>query len=240
MYIARLARQHDPTKRIMSFWEKGGVDFNYFEKADNKDWLNVFWNEHSVFYALFNQLNLERTLEIACGSGRHSAMVVDRIKTLYLLDSSRGALELARRRFSNNHNVHYILNPGGMGINSEALKNNSLTAIFSYDAMVHFEKRCVESYLKDSFIALQPGNLALFHHSNYDKNPKGEFTDNPGWRNYMNRELFKSMARKWGFEIVHSEIISVSCQDSDCITLLRKPLCSIPAEPLTSSESAPD
>ncbi|HEY0067913.1 MAG TPA: class I SAM-dependent methyltransferase, partial [Flavisolibacter sp.] len=106
----------DPTKRIISFWEKGGPDFDYFKNADQQDWLNVFWSSESKFLQYFRHLQLDTTLEIACGTGRHSAQMIHKIKKLYLLDSSLGALNLARERFAGNTNVTYIHNKDGMGI----------------------------------------------------------------------------------------------------------------------------
>lgn len=218
----RFPFQKDATKRIVSFWEKGGADFDYFEAADQKKWLEVFWNPDSHFYSLFQHLNLDYTLEIACGTGRHSARVVDRIKHLYLLDSSAGALEIAKKKFAEYDNVSFIHNPGGYGISDKTIAPESLTAVFSYDAMVHFEKESVRSYIEDSYRVLKPGSFALFHHSNYDKNPNGTFTDNPGWRNFMTQSLFLSYAAACGFNVVRSEVISFSAEASDCITLLQK------------------
>ena len=173
---------------------------------------------------MFNQLDLAHTLEIACGTGRHSAQVADRIKELYLLDSSAGALQEARERFKEKEDVIYIINSSGIGIPHDIIPRDHLTAVFSYDAMVHFEKEAVESYVRDSFPLLQPGGYALFHHSNFSSNPGGKFTDNPGWRNYMTQDLFKGYATTAGYEIVGSTVFEFSAPDSDCVTLLRKPV----------------
>lgn len=223
-YLAiRFPMGKDATQRIISFWEKGGADFEYYEKAEQDEWTRVFWNEDTVFYSLFQQLDTDFLLEIACGAGRHSERVVDKVKQLYLLESSNAALLLAKERFADRENVVYILNKSGFGIPDTSVSDASLSAVFSYDAMVHFEKEAVESYIADSCKKLKPNGLALFHHSNYDKNPNGVFTDNPGWRNYMTQDLFLDLSRKHGFDVVRSEIFSFSCTDSDCVTLLKKP-----------------
>ena len=36
------SRKQPPVKCIISFWEKGGVDFNYYKAADNNAWLYAF------------------------------------------------------------------------------------------------------------------------------------------------------------------------------------------------------
>lgn len=162
----------NPTKRIVSFWEKGGPDFAYFEKADSKEWLDVFWNPESRFYKLIDSLDLNTTLEIACGTGRHSSMIDSRIGYLYLLDSSAGALELAKKRFAHRKDISFIHTADGNGIPNNTIAKNTLTSIFSFDAIVHFEPETVERYLQDSFTCLKNGGYALIHHSNYDKTPE--------------------------------------------------------------------
>jgi SAM-dependent methyltransferase len=219
----RFPMHTNETQRIISFWEKGGADWDYYQSAEDQKWLKVFWNPQTIFYPLFQKLNLESVLEIACGTGRHSAQVIDSIKELYLLDSSAEALKLAKERFSGHPRVSYIHNKSGYGIPAGIINDETLTAVFSYDAMVHFEKDSVHSYVIDSFRVLKPGGYALLHHSNYGKNPGGKFTDNPGWRNYMTQELFCTYAREAGFDVAHSEVFSFSAENSDCITLLKKP-----------------
>lgn len=221
-FLLRFPIGQDKTKRIISFWEKGGPDFDYFKAADQKEWVDTFWNKDSVFYNHFQQLNIDSVLEIACGTGRHSLQVADKVRQLYLLDSSAGALEIARNKFSAYSNVTYLHNSEGLGIPREMLPDESLTAVFSYDAMVHFEQECVEAYINDSFRVLKPGGMALLHHSNYDKNPKGNFSSNPGWRNFMSWQLFQQMAAAAGFHILASETISYTSENSDRITLLKK------------------
>src|SRR6476469_5503633 len=90
----------DPTKRIISFWEKGGADVDYYTAAERKDWIDVFWKEDSLFRKYFQNLDSTVTLEIACGAGRHSFQSIDKIRKLYLLDSSGEALALAKKKFA--------------------------------------------------------------------------------------------------------------------------------------------
>ena len=223
MYIKRkFAFGADPTKRIISFWQKGGADFNYFQAAENAEWLKMFWSDGSPFAQTFHQLDLRTTLELACGAGRHSFQGIDRIGELYLLDSSAGALDLAKDKFREYPNVRFIHNPDGLGIRAGLIPDGSLSAVFSYDAMVHFEKEVVFSYVRDCYRLLQPGGLCLLHYSNYQGNPGGKFTDNPGWRNYMSQELFVACAIDTGFTILHTSILDFSGPATDALTLMKK------------------
>jgi SAM-dependent methyltransferase len=221
--VFRLRRQ-SPTKRIISFWERDGVNFNYYEIAENEKWTNPFWTEGSLFYTLFQQLQPNEILEIACGSGRHAARIINRVNHLWLLDTSKGALELAKERFRDFTNITYLHSDDGMGIRQSMLADESVTAVFSYDAMVHFEPDCVKQYLVDSYRVLKPGGKALFHHSNYTKNKGGSFHHNPGWRNYMSQDLFAAYAQEAGFNVAASHVLTWAEPDSDCLTLLQKPV----------------
>ncbi|MET0637406.1 MAG: class I SAM-dependent methyltransferase [Chitinophagaceae bacterium] len=210
-------------ERIISFWQKGGPDFNYFKAADDQQWIAIFWNTETVFYRLFSHLDLSRTLEIAAGAGRHSLQVINRIGELYLLDSSEGALNLARKKMEGRDHVHFIHHPSGTGLPA-SIPDASLTAVFSYDAMVHFEKETVASYISAAYRVLAPGGLCLFHYSNYSSNPTGDFSQNPGWRNYMTQEIFRSYVDDAGFELIETTIFEFSAPDSDAISLMRKPV----------------
>lgn len=213
----------DPVKRIISFWKQGGADYDYYKAAEDPGWIEIFWAPASAFRALFDQLDISRTLEIACGTGRHSFQVRDRFDQLTLLDSSAAAINLAREKFRGFPNVTYIHHPSGTGL-PESLPDNSFSTVFSYDAMVHFEQHTILSYMKGAARVLVPGGLCLLHYSNFQANPGGLFSDNPGWRNHMTQEIFNAMAADAGLEILDTRIFNFSSTDSDALSLLRKPV----------------
>ncbi|RYY63158.1 MAG: class I SAM-dependent methyltransferase [Chitinophagaceae bacterium] len=221
-FLIRFTLGKDPAKRIIAFWKKNGPDFRYFESAEDPRWIDIFWKEESLFRRLFSRLDLTRTLEIACGAGRHSWQVRGQTGELYLLDSSAGALELARQKFAGTDHVHFIHHPSGNGL-PDSITDNSFSSIFSYDAMVHFEKETVRSYLLASFRALRPGGLCLFHYSNYHANPAGPFSANPGWRNYLTQELFTQYFTEAGFTLIETHLTDFSAPQSDAVSLLLKP-----------------
>ncbi|MBL7709990.1 MAG: class I SAM-dependent methyltransferase [Chitinophagaceae bacterium] len=217
-----MADRNAETEKIINLWVEGGSDFAYYEKADSADWVNGFWNEDSLFARNFSQLNTEFTLEIACGAGRHSERFIDNTKHIWLLDTSEAGLALAEKRLSPRSNFTTVHHPSGYGI-PDIIQPESLTAVFSYDAMVHFEYDCVIAYVNDSYKALKPGGMALFHHSNYDKNPGGTIDQNPSWRNFMSQSFFKHIAKRAGFNVIGSYVFPwVNTEITDCLTLLKK------------------
>jgi ubiquinone/menaquinone biosynthesis C-methylase UbiE len=207
---------------IIDLWKtRESPDYAYFASAEDDSWTKHFWSDESTFRERFDRLDLTNVLELACGTGRHTAQFVERAGTAYLADTSVDALDEAKQRFANANNV-VVLPPGdGMHIPLDA--DGSLTAIFSYDAMVHFELECIASYVAESARLLAPGGMALLHHSAYEENPGGTIADNPGWRNFMPQVLFNHFALRNGFEIVDQFTVDWSAPGSDCLSLLRKP-----------------
>ncbi|WP_207435235.1 class I SAM-dependent methyltransferase [Sabulibacter ruber] len=212
---------NEETERIISLWKEGGNDFGYFEKAENPTWLEGFWSDGSKFFELFQLMDHKYILEIGCGAGRHAEKVINNCEHLWLLDTSKAALKIAENRLLNKGNFTTILSSTGNGIPHQ-IKKDTLTSIFSYDSMVHFEYDSVISYIKDSYRVLTPGGMALFHHSNYDKNPGGSVEQNPAWRNFMSQKLFIHIAKRNGFKIIESVVFDWAEENTDCLTLLQK------------------
>lgn len=153
-------------------------------------------------------------------SGKTQLQIADRVGRLHLVDTSTAALDYARRRFANKTNVLIHLSEDGETL--PFLADASVTAVFSYDAMVHFEMLSVARYLQEIARVLVPGGKALLHHSNYGANPTGKFTDNPGWRNFMTEAVFRNLASRAGLTILSYETIAWATSDSDALSLLER------------------
>lgn len=207
---------------IIDTWKTPGRrDFGYFDTVDSAAQTAGFWREGGLFRKRFDLLNIERTVEIACGFGRHSAQFVDRPQQMLLVDTSVGAVAEASKRFSQYPHVRVALSEDGMSIPAE---DGSFTAVFSYDAMVHFEPVTVAAYLQEASRVLEPGGMVLFHHSNYEGNPTGHFQSSPSWRNYMSKDLFAHFASRAGLEVVDRITMQWGgVPDLDCLSLMRKP-----------------
>jgi len=215
-------RQATPAKTAASeavVWENSA----YYEDAENWTWL--FWSEDHAFLPLFEQLNPRKIVELACGHGRHSEMALARfgaqIESLVGMDILRSNVEWCRRRLEAEAKAQFALNDG---VSFQPLADGSVTAIFCYDAMVHFHRSVIQSYLKDTRRLLASGGKGLFHHSNYDKDPDAPFGRNPHARAYMSAALFKAMAEDAGLEVLSQRVIAWGgSADLDCLTMLCRP-----------------
>ena len=206
-------------QEIIETWKtKSSSNYHYFDKAENLS--DGFWNVDGAFYQNFQQLDLTSCLELACGHGRHAARIADKCGRLYLVDTSIDAIDFVTRRFDGRPNITCHLSVDGASFHF--VPDGSLTSMFSYDAMVHFEFFNVWSYLQEIARTLAPGGRALIHHSNYSANPTGKFTDNPGWRNYMCESTFRHMVSRCGLSILSFRALDWSAPNSDALSLLQK------------------
>ena len=189
----------------------------YYENAEKFTFL--FWEQGRPFRRLFDRLDLDNVVEIACGHGRHSAQFVDRAGHVTLSDIHQENLDAARQRLAGHGNVSLHLSDGRT---LQPLATASASSIFSYDAMVHFAPEVVFSYLQEIKRVLKPGGQALLHHSNYDAPAGAIWHRNPHGRNHMTQSLFGEGAGQAGLEIVEAVIMPWGHdKDLDGLTLLR-------------------
>jgi SAM-dependent methyltransferase len=202
---------------------------DYYNNAESVEWLAPFWDETTAFRRLYESMDRSSIVELACGRGRHAWRIMSgddnrRPSRMYLLDVDAGNVDYCIRRFSAIDQIKVSQNNG---YDFNPLEADCASAIFCYDAMVHFEYDCVISYIKDAYRILKPGGRALFHHSNLDVNPGAHYQENPHWRNFMSRTLFAHVGRRSGFRVLEQVELPWGednpVADIDCLTLLEKP-----------------
>lgn len=192
----------------------------YFESAESEASLKVFWGETSPFFQMFQKLDLSHVIELACGRGRHVPKYIDQAGDITLVDILQKNIDFCKQRFFDRENIFYYCNNG---YNLEKLESGRYSALFSYDAMVHFELIDIFSYLKDIHRVLKEGGFALLHHSNYDSDYKAAFRNAPSGRSFMNQKVFAYLAYRAGLEVVEQRVIDWDGREHlDCVTLLQK------------------
>ena len=166
--------------------------------ADAEQWTFIFWENGRGFKDMFDNLDLTNVIELACGHGRHSERIAATAGRITLMDIHESNLEASRKRLEVFGNVFFQINNG---FDFKPIADSTVTAIFCYDAMVHFSPDVVASYLRDAERVLCSGGLALFHHSNHDGGAK-HYGMNLHARNRMSMELFQEQARAAGLVVV--------------------------------------
>jgi SAM-dependent methyltransferase len=137
------------------------------------------------------------------------------------MDIHQSNLDTCRERLAAAANVFYALNNG---FDFRPIADGSITAIYCYDAMVHFSPDLVASYLRDTTRVLAPGGRALYHHSNYSAPLERPYGQNPHARNHMTKALFAELSRQAGLDVLRSEPMDWGHEKNlDCLTLLERP-----------------
>ena len=183
--------------------------------------MKKFWGADSEFKRCFQELDLTNVIELACGRGRHVSHYVEPADEVTLVDILPQNIEFCKERFKDKSNITYYQNNG---YNLEKLENDAYTALFCYDAMVHFEMMDIYDYLVDIYRVLVSGGKALLHHSNYDSDYRASFENSVQSRSFMNEKIFAYLAYRAGFKILRQKIIDWGeDKELDCISLLQKP-----------------
>lgn len=203
---------------IKGHWEQ----HPYYDVAEQ--YIYEFWAERCRFRRMFDTLDLTSVVELACGHGRHTAQFIDRAGYVVLSDINQSNIDYCKARFIDRGNVGYHVSSGA---DLSGIADQSATALFCYDAMVHFELADIWSYLNDFARVLEPGGRALIHYSNYTGNPGGKYRENPHSRSFCGEGVFRHIAIRAGLEIVESETFGWGAQNwvaaTDALTLLRRP-----------------
>lgn len=193
---------------------------DYFTEAESEKSLQTFWGKNSEFRELFSLLNLSSVVELACGRGRHVSQYIGLANQIMLVDILDKNILYCKERFGNDEKVQYYVNNGH---DLKQIPADSYTALFTYDAMVHFEMLDIFDYLKETKRILKPGGRALFHHSNNTEDYRITFSTGTSGRNYMSKQLFAYLANRAGLEVLEQKIIDwCGKKGLDCLTVVEK------------------
>jgi ubiquinone/menaquinone biosynthesis C-methylase UbiE len=208
--IAQCGHTHDVSK-------------GYFIDAEAS--IEFQWNQ--IIWPIIQGLDFSSVLDLACGHGRNSDYLRRHTKELHLLDVNQSCLDACRKRFGESIDgtrVYYHLTDGN---NLRAITDNSISLVYSWDSMVHFDKLVVADYVKDIARILRPGGSAFLHHSNLGAvAPDTNWASNEGTRSDMSAALMRRYADSSGLEVVrqdlHGKKEGRGRDELDCVSVLRK------------------
>lgn len=149
---------------------------DYYDQAEH--FLKNDWKIH--IWPILKTADFSTVLDLAAGHGRNSAQLIKLAKKLYIVDIHQSNINFCKIRFRKYCNIEYTLCDG---ISCNGVPDDTVTLVYCFDAMVHFDSDVIRNYLKDISRILKHGGTAFLHHSNYGKNPEGWFQDNPHARN---------------------------------------------------------
>lgn len=198
--------------------------YDMAEKYMDEQWENQIWS-------MINDCDFSCVVDLAAGHGRNSEKLKELSKKIIIVDVDEQNIEYCRHRFAGNDKFSFLRNDG---VSLKEIEDNSVSLIYCYDSMVHFDSDVIRLYLRDFYRVLKPGGLGFCHYSNYTERPGGDFRDNPHMRNFMSQQLFHHYCAKEGLAVVRSKLIQWELPALDCLTVFEKPITSVSEKSITS------
>lgn len=199
------------------------AESEYYAQAE--PFIRAQWDAH--IWPLIQGSDFSTVLDLAAGAGRNSELLKDLAKVLWIVDINQTNIDRCRARFEKYAGpcrINYAVNDG---TSLPMIANRSITFVYSFDAMVHFDPQVVRQYVREFSRIMAPGATGFCHHSNYGSlapDPKSHWQSNPHWRSHMTRELFAQYCGEFGLEIVRQVIHSWGgTTDLDCFSCFRMP-----------------
>ncbi len=182
------------------------------ESAIEQQWKAMIWPK-------IRHCSFDVVVDLAAGHGRNSRKLLEHARKLYVVDVNEENVSFCRSRFADQPNVTIFRNNG---YSLWPIEDQTVSLLYCFDAMVHFDSDVIRNYLTDIFRVLRDGGHAFLHHSNMSTNPTGSHRDTPGWRHFMTRELMAHWAHKAGFAIESQQVFDWRPGISDCFTVLAR------------------
>jgi SAM-dependent methyltransferase len=204
-----------------------GTASAYYEDAEKcmqRQWDAMIW-------PVIRDFDFSVTLDFACGHGRNTVLLARHAKRIYAVDANPRAVEVAARRLVDfdrkGCSIEVILNNGR---DLHAIPSGAVTTLYSFDSVVHFERRLVEIYMPEFARVMRPGGRAFIHHSNF-----GRISDNPdfkahlGWRSNVDKDWFARCCWSYNLWPVRQILLDwwvgqCTFHEFDCLTVMYKPL----------------
>jgi ubiquinone/menaquinone biosynthesis C-methylase UbiE len=145
-------------KNISHQVAKDWVDGPYYdeaEKAMEGQWRDLVWPS-------IETCNFDCTIDLAAGHGRNTERLRHLAIKIIAVDVNETNIAFLRRRFASEKatNVDFLLTDG---VGLAGIADNSVTMLYCFDAMVHFDSDVVRSYIREAARVLAPRGHGFIH-----------------------------------------------------------------------------
>jgi ubiquinone/menaquinone biosynthesis C-methylase UbiE len=196
---------------------------DYYDHAEQ--FMQAQWDIH--IWPLIQGADFSRTMDLAAGAGRNSELLKNHAKELWVVDINQTNIDRCRERFANYTGpckLNFAVNDG---TSLPMIPTGSLTMIYSFDAMVHFDPQVIRQYVREFARVMAPGASGFCHHSNYGAwapDPNSNWQSNPHWRSHMTANLFVDFCKEHGLEVTKQVIHGWGGMENlDSFSCFRKP-----------------
>jgi ubiquinone/menaquinone biosynthesis C-methylase UbiE len=217
----------------IEMWQRY-LDSPEMESGMEREWTEVIW-------PVIKDFDFTTVLELAPGGGRNTAKLAEVARVIHGVDLNQPVIERLETRFRSHAGpcqLHFHKNNGSR---LPMIQSSSITAIYSWDSVVHFGQRVIEEYVGEFARVLKPGGKGFVHHANLadataprlNRGPVGDdIFRNPQNRSNMSKALFRKYCEDCGLTVTQQidlpwppwpwqhvrrgEVI-------DCLSVFRKP-----------------
>ena len=212
---ARARGRSTPAGRL-AYWY--WIQWHGIEAATCARWKEV----RELIWPFISQQDIDfsSVLDLAAGRGRNTQKLLEHSDRIIVADINADNIKHCRKRFKKEPGVSFV---HCNGATLPEIEDESVTFVYCFDSMVHFDLEIIISYCKEFQRILTPGGYGFCHHSNFQGNPGNDFRENPAWRNFMSKELFAHICIRSGLSVEAQKIMDwAEMADMDCLTLFRK------------------
>ncbi len=209
---------------VEAFRGSASAYYNEAEACMGVQWSGLIW-------PFIKDFNFENTLDFAAGHGRNSALLATLAKHLYVVEASPDAVKHLEARFANQDpaqcSIQIVHNNG---LDLREIPSDTITALYSFDSMVHFEKRLIGAYMPEFERVMAHGAYGFIHHSNFGRvSQDPDFYKHPGWRSNVDRDWFAQCCFHHKLLPIRQTPIDwhigeVVFEEFDCISIVYKPI----------------
>ncbi len=131
----------------------------YFSIAENDidgQWQNIVW-------PMIQNFDFSTVVDLAAGHGRNTTKLLTVAHKIIVVDINQECIDFCKNRFGHNRKISYLQNDG---YSLKGIRDNSVSLLYSFDSMVHFDSEVIQNYLKQIYRVLKPGGRGFIHHSN--------------------------------------------------------------------------
>jgi ubiquinone/menaquinone biosynthesis C-methylase UbiE len=125
------------------------------------------------FFVLLPRLHrfipAQRILEIAPGFGRWTQFLKGQCERMIAVDISEKCIEYCNARYASDCHIDFRVNDG---TSLDAVPDDSIDFVFSFDSLVHAEDDVIRAYLSQLARKLTPNGIGFIHHSNIGAYPR--------------------------------------------------------------------
>jgi len=186
----------------MALWD-AYLDSPLVEAGIEREWTEVIW-------PVIRDFDFTSVLELSPGGGRNTARLAPLATTLVGVDLNQPVIDRLERRFRDYAGPCSLRFYRNDGSSLPMIPRASITAIYTWDSVVHFDRGVIAAYVREFARILKPGGRGFVHHANLgdrtaphlDRRPVGNDSwANPQCRSDMTRALFQKYCEENGLVV---------------------------------------